>query len=251
MKKQNYIAKSVLDMTTNTTYESLTEAAKALNAHVSTVSLTVNGKQKTCKGHELRFAHKDTKKAHSRSKPVIDITTGITYASAAEAAKAFGVHHSAIGYAANGKIKTVKKHVFRFVNDLPSENHLPTTKKIYAIHKGKSTLCLTTGEIYKSAIEAAHMNNLKYSAVIDSCRKGSKCADSGLTFCYLEDAPYRVMDIVAGVRMNRFSKELTELKDKHTTLLNQKEELDAKQAEVLKELEAVTKEINDLESKLN
>lgn len=264
-------SKKVIDLTTNTTYNSLKEAAEAMGVHLSAISLVVRGKTKTCKGHRFSFVEESkpittedftpihvkvkATREFPRAKKVKDITTGKVYDSITEAAKDLGVHRSSVGYAANGNIKACKKHVFRFVDDLPTESHHVAKK--YAIKKGKTVLCITTGEVYKSCQEAAIANNLSYASVHSVCY-GRQSSHNGLAFCYLEDAPYRVMDIVTGVRKQNITKELNALKTKQTNLLQYKKayekataDIAVKQAEVLKELEEVTKKISDFEAKLN
>lgn len=213
MKKLNNITKSVLDLTTNTTYESITEAAHALHVDISAVSRAVNGKSHSCKGHQFRYtddANKVIHKPNGRSKPVIDVTTGITYSSAAEAAKAFGVHHSSIGYAANGKIKTVKKHVFRFVEDnktvpVDIQTESPITmemKKEYILNKHnfstngncKPVFNITEGKFYDSVFEAALDLKVSQSAVsLAVCNKTHTC--KGRRLCLVSDMPKYMKEI--------------------------------------------------------
>lgn len=43
---------------------------------------------------------------------------------------------------------------------------MPDNKEV---HKGKSVLCITTGEVFKSAKEAANYYNLNYHSFIGPC----------------------------------------------------------------------------------
>lgn len=87
--------------------------------------------------------------------------------------------------------------------------------------KGKSTLCITTGEIFMSTIEAANTYKLHPHSVYAICNnRQHQC--QGYEFCYLEDAPYKVLKIAQGIRtknkrilqekLDAASKELAEAK---------------------------------------
>lgn len=278
MKTQNIInSKSVLDITTGITYHSMTEAAQALNVHVSSISLAVNGKSKSCKGHQFRYVDKALnvpQKINGRSKPVIDVTTGTIYASAAEAAKAFGVHHSAIGYAANGKIKTVKNHVFRFVNDtttVPVDIQTESKaymemKKEYILNKHnfstngncKPVFNITEGKFYDSVFEAALDLKVSESAIsLAICNKTHTC--QGRRLCLVSDMPKHMTEIGNTIRHHYLKateydhilakqKEIEDTKKEHARLkasceklakqLAHETELLAKQEAKLHELEA-------------
>ena len=68
------------------------------------------------------------------------------------------------------------------------------------IRKGKSTMCITTGEIFISAKEAARAKNMKYASVHAVCTN-RQASHKGLVFCYMEDAPYKIETIARGIRM--------------------------------------------------
>lgn len=78
---------------------------------------------------------------------------------------------------------------------------MPDNKEV---HKGKSVRCITTGEVFKSAKEAANYYNLnyhsfighlagKYKTVGGGVGRGEK--KNGLKFCYIAEMGYNANDI--------------------------------------------------------
>lgn len=70
--------------------------------------------------------------------------------------------------------------------------------------KGKSVLCITTGEVFKSAKEAANYYNLNYHSFIDHLAGKYKTVGggvgrgekkNGLKFCYIAEMGYKANDI--------------------------------------------------------
>lgn len=69
--------------------------------------------------------------------------------------------------------------------------------------KGKSVLCITTGEVFKSAKEAANHYNIGYNNLIQclnhyqsQCGGGSRNYNgNGLKFCYIAEMGYKANDI--------------------------------------------------------
>lgn len=64
---------------------------------------------------------------------------------------------------------------------------------------GKKVLCITTGEIYNSVKQAADALNMKYASVHGVCY-GRLKTHKKMQFCYLEDAPYRIVEIANGIK---------------------------------------------------
>lgn len=72
------------------------------------------------------------------------------------------------------------------------------------IHKGKTVLCITTGEVFRSAKEAAnHYDGVSYTSLIqcltgrqNTCGGGTKNVNGkGLQFCYVSEMGYKANDI--------------------------------------------------------
>lgn len=53
--------------------------------------------------------------------------------------------------------------------------------------KGKTTICLTTGQEFKSAREAANHFGFKYASVT-ACLEGRQIQHKGYRFCYIEES---------------------------------------------------------------
>ena len=74
---------------------------------------------------------------------------------------------------------------------------MPDNKDVY---KGKSVLCITTGEVFKSAKEAANHYNVSYASMIAQIAGKSKTVGAGpwgkgLKFCYVAEMGYKADDI--------------------------------------------------------
>ena len=88
------------------------------------------------------------------------------------------------------------------------------------IHKGKAVLCITTGEVFKSAKAAANRYGINYHSLIHqisgkykTCGGGKNHMGDGMKFCYVAEMGYKADDI---------SKCIIELKAK-TSEINEQE----------------------------
>jgi predicted secreted Zn-dependent protease len=98
------------------------------------------------------------------------------------------------------------------------------------IRKGKSTLCITTGEIFISVKEAARAKNMSYASVHAVC-SNRQSSHKGLVFCYMEDAPYKIETIARGIRMKNDTMLRKQLKDSQKKLEDARQKYEAAQAE--------------------
>lgn len=96
--------------------------------------------------------------------------------------------------------------------------------------KGKTTLCVTTGEVYVSAKQAADAHGIKYATLNALC-DGRQKQHHGLVFCYMEDAPYKIDMIAKGIRMKNDTMLRKQLKAAETKMNKAREEFEAYQAE--------------------
>lgn len=71
------------------------------------------------------------------------------------------------------------------------------------IHKGKTVLCITTGEVFNSAREAAEHYGINYVSLLtqisgktETCGGGIKNVNgNGMKFCYVSEMGYKANDI--------------------------------------------------------
>lgn len=141
-------------------YRSVTEVAKELGVHTTSISRVCDGKVKTCKG--FRFARKSDYESGTipvfygkpgTKKKVICISTGIVYDSVCDASKKTGVNRRAISYACSGTHASANKQIWAFLDDHEkmsdySIGDLPNTVN-------NPIICIETGEIYSCAKDAA------------------------------------------------------------------------------------------------
>lgn len=96
--------------------------------------------------------------------------------------------------------------------------------------KGKTTLCVTTGEVYVSAKQAADAHGIKYATINALC-DGRQKAHHGLVFCYMEDAPYKIDMIAKGIRMKNETMLRKQLQNAKTKMDDARAKYEAAQAE--------------------
>ena len=108
------------------------------------------------------------------------------------------------------------------------------------IHKGKAVLCISTGEVFKSAMEAANHYGINYHSLIHqisgkykTCGGGKNHMGDGMKFCYVAEMGYKADDISASIIE---MKQHTVSKEDYDALLKRNEELEAE----LKELKMQT-----------
>ena len=108
------------------------------------------------------------------------------------------------------------------------------------IHKGKAVLCISTGEVFKSAMEAANHYGINYHSLIhqisgkyETCGGGKNHMGNGMKFCYVAEMGYKADDISASIIE---MKQHTVSKEDYDALLKRNEELET----ALKELKMQT-----------
>ena len=108
------------------------------------------------------------------------------------------------------------------------------------IHKGKAVLCISTGEVFKSAMEAANHYGINYHSLIHqisgkykTCGGGKNHMGNGMKFCYVAEMGYKADDISASIIE---MKQHTVSKEDYDALLKRNEALET----ALKELKMQT-----------
>ena len=105
------------------------------------------------------------------------------------------------------------------------------------VHKGKAVMCITTGDIFKSAMEAANYYGISYKSLTaqiagrsKTCGGGShNHSGKGLKFCYISEMGYKADDISASIIE---MKQHTVSKEDYTAILKRNEELEAELEEL-------------------
>ena len=104
------------------------------------------------------------------------------------------------------------------------------------IHKGKAVLCISTGEVFKSAMEAANHYGINYHSLIHqisgkykTCGGGKNHMGNGMKFCYVAEMGYKADDISASIIE---MKQHTVSKEDYDALLKRNEELEAELKEI-------------------
>lgn len=75
------------------------------------------------------------------------------------------------------------------------------------IHKGKAVMCITTGEVFKSAREAANSYGISYASLLNQIAGRQKTCGgtshnhtgNGKQFCYISEMGYNVAAISASI----------------------------------------------------
>ena len=105
------------------------------------------------------------------------------------------------------------------------------------IRKGKAVMCITTGEVFKSAMEAANYYGISYKSLTaqiagrtKTCGGGSRNhSGKGMKFCYISEMGYKADDISASIVE---MKQHTVSKEDYTAILKRNEELETELEEL-------------------
>jgi hypothetical protein len=104
------------------------------------------------------------------------------------------------------------------------------------INKGKAVMCITTGEVFKSAKAAAEHYGINYNSLITqilgngkTCGGGRGYKGKGMKFCYISEMGYKADDISASIIE---MKQHTVSKEDYTAALKRNEELEAELEEL-------------------
>ena len=176
-------ARRVVCLETGEVFESEKAAAESVGSEASSIRACVDGKVMTVRGLHWALEGSDadicsiesTRKLAS-AKPVTCLETGETFESAVAAAKALGLKSGKpISNCINGT--TMTGGGFHWV----TEGSDLTIERIEAGRKcrGKSVVCLETGEVFGSLEEAARVVGMKDGSSISSCLNGRTLTAGG------------------------------------------------------------------------
>lgn len=145
-----------------------------------------------------RFAEDQKRRAVSRSKPVLCVTTGIAFHGVSEAGRCMRLCASDIIRAIRDK-NTVRGYTFCYItkselSSFPCER-VDISAAAYVVPddvqgKGLPVLCVTTGEIFKSAKDAA-INNATSLNNIARCARGERHSTGGKQYKYISWREYK------------------------------------------------------------
>ncbi len=148
-------------------------------------------------------------------KSVICVETNEIFATATEAAKAFGCTVGNIWLACNGKQKTAMGKHFQYLeeNELPTETEVVVSKPCSVKAKGKrsngnthAVFCIDDGTVYSSCADAAEANEVAQPVMSRTCNtKGS--TSKGKRFCYVKDLPIYLEEISDAISKSAVDKE--------------------------------------------
>lgn len=160
----------------------------------------------------------DTAKNHKGGKPkkaVICFTDNITFPSATEAAKHYGIDVKSISAACLGRVKTVKGKSFAYIDennnpiapvfakttDAKPVKDITVQKEAVVTAEGKRdsknckfVMCITDGKYFASVLDAAEYYGTSGSCISRACHGQGKAA-GGKQFCFLNDIPMYLKEI--------------------------------------------------------
>lgn len=195
------VIKGVVCLETGEHFESVTDAAHALNVPRVTLSKVCKGIRKTCGNLHFRYYvdYKDltetdiyeiihTKRKLPKAKPCVCLETGLIYESVLAATRAMGMRNETIGLVCDGVRKTAAGFRWMYKEDydkLTSEE-LQTILNTPTHQVNKPCVCLETGMIYESIYQAARQTGLNRHSMEAVC-KGRLKSLNGLHFKLKED----------------------------------------------------------------
>lgn len=182
-------------------------------------------------------------------KSVICVETNEIFATATEAAKAFGCSPSNISLVCLGKQKTAMGKTFRYLdeNELTTETEVVVSKPCTVKAKGKrsngnthAVFCIDDGTVYTSCSDAAEENAVTQGTMSLACgRKGR--TSKGKRFCYVKDLPIYLEEISDAISKSAVDKE------KYNQLLAK----ESRRNELKKQIDILQEHIAFLEDRLD
>lgn len=180
--------------------------------------------------------------AGCKGKRVMCIETGEIFKSATEAAKANSTSIDMISAVCTGKCKSSKGKTFRYIdehNATLSYPEVPVTEREITIQrkaiirgKGKScngntnaVLCISTGEVFTSATDAARNAGATQGHMSNACR-GLKGSVKGKRYCYVKDINEHLDEVATSIRKANMYDEFMTKEEKRKELVSRIEYYD-------------------------
>lgn len=174
-----------------------------------------------------------------KGRPVKCIETNEIFASAVEAAKAFGCSHDLVGLNCRGTIKSAKGMHFTYINkpdmviNINGEANIPEFKRNIVIQKEsiveangsrdngncKSVLCITDGKAFSSMADAAEYYGIGQSQISYACKEKGRTAD-GKQFCKFSDLYLYINEINDAINKKNAYYTLVEKENKRKELIS-------------------------------
>lgn len=190
----NKNGKPVICINEQRVFNSIAEAARYYNLNTDSISKCCNGRNISTKDG-LQFAFYEEGKTYNvhnqytpPTKKVICVDTGEIFNSAEEACERFNVSISNLRSVLQGRSKTAKKLRFQYLSEVNDIN-IETMKSIegYTGNHKKKVICLNTGVIYDSILQASKTLGIDKKSITDCCN-GKSIQSKGLYFEFYNDS---------------------------------------------------------------
>ena len=193
-----------------------------------------------------------------KGKRVMCIETGEVFESATKAAKANETSVDMISAVCTGKCKSSKGKTFRYIdehNAALSYPEVPVTEREIIIQrkaiirgKGKScngntnaVLCISTGEVFTSATDAARHVGATQGHMSNACR-GLKGSVKGKRYCYVKDINEHLDEVAESIRKANMYDEFMTKEEKRKELVTNVEHWESETKRIKSEIDQLFKD---------
>ena len=178
-------SKPIRCITNGKEYKSVVEAGKDLGIYPGGISQVLRGRRITTHGYRFMYLHESNKQIRKEYiphniKPVIEIDSNKEFESITKAAKYYGLNISSVRDVCKGRLSQTGGHRFRFKGK-PYAYKPPEDSQ-----KMKGVLNVTTGEAFRSVLEASREHDIT-PLMISSCCRGIYKQVRGYKWKYIEE----------------------------------------------------------------